>query len=67
MPRVARAGVTANGRDDHASFSILNKDGSPTPFNREGGIILRSSVPFACSFAADGGTQEISTTPRADS
>lgn len=24
MPRVARAGVTANGRDDHASFSILS-------------------------------------------
>ena len=49
-----------NGRYDHASFSILNKDGSPTPFNREGGIILRSSVPIECSFASDGGTQEIS-------
>mmetsp|Transcript_14278 Transcript_14278/g.37045 ORF Transcript_14278/g.37045 Transcript_14278/m.37045 type:complete len:429 (-) Transcript_14278:111-1397(-) len=47
-----------NNRYDHTSFSLINQR-NPVTFNRQGGVILASYTPIACSYAGDGGTQSI--------
>jgi hypothetical protein len=46
-----------NGHFDHESCSVINTHLPAIFHSSDGGVVLASSVPIACSFPFDGGTQ----------